>query len=290
MEDNARIAYRVSLVSILGNILLSIVKLIAGIIAHSSAMISDAIHSASDVFSSFIVLIGVYLAARKEDTEHPYGHEKLEPIASLLLAFILAGLAVGIARSGILKIQNQLAGDGSIPGTLALAAALVSIAIKEWMYHYTRRAALKTNSTVLMADAWHHRSDALSSVGALIGIAGARMGYPVMDPAVSILIGGMVVKVAFDITKTAVGQLIDESASPEVTEKIRRIAEGTPGVLRVDDLKTRMHGARLFVDIEIAADGALPLTEAHHIAEAVHLAVEEGEASVKHCMVHVNPA
>ncbi len=288
-EEFQRVATRVSLVSILGNTLLTIFKFAAGILADSGAMISDAVHSASDVASSFIVIIGVRISGRSPDKDHPYGHERFECVAALLLAMLLAVVGGEIGISAVKSIMNGTEEMG-IPGTLALVAAIISIAVKEWMYHYTRRAAIKINSTVLMADAWHHRSDALSSIGALIGIAGARMGYPVMDPAVSILISGMVLKVVFDITKTAVGQLIDESASPEVTEEIRCIAENTPGVLRIDDLKTRLHGSRLFVDIEIAAEGSLSLTEAHQIAETVHLAVEQGIPNVKHCMVHVNPS
>ncbi len=290
MEENSRIAYHVSIVSMIVNVILSLLKFIAGIVAHSSAMISDAIHSASDVFSTLIVMIGIYLSGRKADREHPYGHEKMECIASLLLSAILFIVAIQIAWSGIVKIQNGLNGDFSVPGRLALFAALLSIVVKEWMFWYTRSAAKKTQSTALMADAWHHRSDALSSVGSFIGIGGALLGYPVMDPIASILIALMIVKVSFDITKVAVAQLIDEAADPEITDKIRQIAQTVPNVVQIDDLKTRMHASRLFVDIEIAVDGSLSLFEAHQIAESVHDAVEAGFPSVKHCMVHVNPA
>ena len=290
MQDSVQIAYRVSLISIAVNIFLSILKLIAGIAAHSSAMISDAIHSASDVFSTLIVLVGVHLSHQQADSNHPYGHEKLECIASLLLSAILFAVGFQLAKSGILKIQSGLAGNIAVPGMLALIAAVVSIAVKEWMFWYTRSAARKINSTSLLADAWHHRSDALSSVGSLIGIGGAMAGFPLMDPAVSILIALMIVKVAYDITKTAVSQLVDEAADPEITRQIAEIASGIPQVIRIDDLKTRMHASYLFVDIEIAADGSLTLVEAHRIAEAVHDAVENEFPTVKHCMVHVNPA
>ena len=187
-ENNfQKIANRVSFITIIQNLLLSIFKLLAGLIAHSNAMISDAIHSASDVFSTIIVIIGVKISSRDSDKEHPYGHERMECVAAILLAIVLFMTGLGIGASAL---QDILRGDYEsleVPGVLALIAAIVSIIAKESMYWYTRRYAKKIDSSALMADAWHHRSDAFSSIGALIGIAGSRMGYPIMDSVASLV-------------------------------------------------------------------------------------------------------
>ena len=208
-------AMRVSAVSVAVNILLSLIKLLAGIIAGSGAMISDAAHSASDVFSTFVVMIGVWLSDKKPDKEHPYGHERLECVASLLLSVVLAATGLGIGYSGVMKIINSSEQKLSAPGMLALAAAVVSIVIKELMYRYTAKTAKKINSSALMADAWHHRSDALSSVGSFIGILGARLGAPVFDPAASVVICIFIIKAAVEIFIDAVDKMIDRSCSDE---------------------------------------------------------------------------
>ena len=187
-------AMRVSRISIAVNVGLSIFKLIAGILAHSGAMISDAIHSASDVLSTVGVMVGVHLAGRKSDQEHPYGHERMESIVSILLAVFLAAVGIGIGWSGLQDILSGEYNSLPVPGMLAAAAAILSIAVKEWMYWFTRAAAKRINSPALMADAWHHRSDAFSSVGALIGIVGARLGFPVLDSIASVVICLFIVK------------------------------------------------------------------------------------------------
>lgn len=205
-------AMKVSGISILVNLLLSIFKLIAGIAAHSGAMISDAIHSASDVGSTFIVIIGVRLSAKKSDKEHQYGHERMECVSSIVLAGMLLVTGLGIGITGVRDIVKSTSGGTiAIPGTLALIAAVVSIVIKEWMFWYTRGAAKKINSGALMADAWHHRSDALSSIGAFVGIFGARLGYPILDPVASIVICFMIAKAAIDIFRDAIDKMVDHS-------------------------------------------------------------------------------
>ncbi len=288
--DTARqIAMRVSVVSVAVNTALSLLKLAAGIIAHSGAMVSDAVHSASDVFSTFIVMIGVRMASKEADEEHPYGHERLECVAAIILAVVLFATGVAIGYQGL----DQLLGGGykniAVPGRLALLAAAASIAVKEWMYWYTVIAAKKINSGALKADAWHHRSDALSSVGALLGIAGARMGYPFLDCVASVVICVFVIKAAYDIFKDAVDKMIDTSCDRDMIRKLRRIITAQPGVLGISKLTTRIFGAKIYVDVEIEADGNLTLREAHAIAENVHHAIENGVSDVKHCMVHVNP-
>lgn len=284
--DRKKIANRVSYVSISVNVVLSAVKLIAGIFAHSGAMISDSIHSLSDVISTVGVIIGIGISERKSDKSHHYGHERFECIFSILLAVMLAITGIGIGYSGIKGIINR---DFVTPGMLALAAAAFSIVVKELMYRYTMHAAKKINSTALKADAWHHRSDMFSSVGALIGIGGAIMGFPILDPIASVIICLFIIKAAFDIFMEATNQLVDRSCGDEEENKIREHILKCSGVLGVDLLNTRLFGSKMYVDVEISADGNLPLKEAHEIAENVHHSIEKSFPLVKHCMVHVNP-
>lgn len=288
-KKDKKIAMRVSVVSIIVNVALSLFKLLAGIFAASGAMISDAIHSASDVFSTFIVIIGVNISAKKADNEHQYGHERLECVASIILAVILAETGIGIGISGLDKIFAGNYESLEIPGLLALIAAVVSIAVKEWMFWYTRAAAKKINSGALMADAWHHRSDALSSIGAFIGILGARLGFPILDPIASVVICVFIVKAAFDIFKDAIDKMIDKSCDKETVDKIAAVIREQDGVEGIDDLKTRLFGTKIYVDVDISADGNITLTRAHQIAEDVHTSIEQTFPTVKHCMVHVNP-
>lgn len=283
-------AMKVSGISILVNLLLSIFKLIAGIAAHSGAMISDAIHSASDVGSTFIVIIGVHLSAKKSDKEHQYGHERMECVSSIVLTGMLLVTGLGIGITGVRDIVKSTSGGTiAIPGTLALIAAVVSIVTKEWMFWYTRGAAKKINSGALMADAWHHRSDALSSIGAFVGIFGARLGYPILDPVASIVICFMIAKAAIDIFRDAIDKMVDHSCDAKTEELMRREILKVPGVRRVDLLRTRLFGSKMYVDIEIAAAGEISLNDAHDIAENVHHTIEDKFKDVKHCMVHVNP-
>ena len=289
MEQEKKTAMRVSAVTIAWNVILSIFKLIAGIVGHSGAMISDAVHSASDVFSTIIVILGINIASRQSDDDHQYGHDRLECVAAILLAVVLFATGIGIGIGGINKIITGTAGKDEIPGMIALLAAVASILVKESMFWYTRSAAKKINSGALMADAWHHRSDALSSIGALIGIGGARLGFPVLDPIASVIICVFIVKAAYDIFKDAVDKMVDKSCDEETEEKMRQLIKEQTGVLKVDVLRTRLFGAKMYVDIEIAADGDITLREGHEIAQVVHDKVEEEFPLVKHCMVHVNP-
>ena len=289
-EQFEKTAVRVSMVIIIGNAILSTLKLLAGILAHSGAMISDAVHSASDVFSSIIVIIGVKISTKDSDHDHPYGHERFECVAAVVLAVILFITGLFIGHAALEQITAREERQLVIPGALALAAAVVSIVTKEAMYWYTRFYAKKLDSGALMADAWHHRSDALSSVGALIGIAGARMGYPILDPIASLVICVFILKAACDIFKDAMGKMVDHACDAEMEESLRQCASAQPGVLGIDLLQTRIFGNKIYVDIEIAADGQITLAESHAIAEQVHAAIEAQFTKVKHIMVHVNPA
>ncbi len=286
-----RLAMEVSSGLLLGNILLSAGKLLAGILAHSGAMISDSVHSASDVVSTLVVIIGLRLSGRRADANHPYGHERLECAAAILLSGMLALTGAGIGLTGVREILRALAGEMTIqvPGLLALGAAVVSVAVKEAMYWYTRRAARKLGSAALMADAWHHRSDALSSVGSFAGILGARLGWPVLDPVASVVICAFILRAAVKIFMDAVGQMTDRACDAETEQTIRKIILAQPGVEGIDLLKTRRFSSKIYVDVEIAADGNKTLYETHAIAESVHTAIETSLDQVKHIMVHVNP-
>ena len=219
-----------------------------------------------------------------------YGHERMECVSSIVLAGMLLVTGLGIGITGVRDIVKSTSGGTiAIPGTLALIAAVVSIVTKEWMFWYTRGAAKKINSGALMADAWHHRSDAMSSVGAFVGIFGARMGYPILDPIASVAICVLIVKASVDIFRDAIDKMVDHSCDEATEESMREVIMGVKGVKGIDLLQTRLFGSKMYVDIEISADGTIPLDEAHDIAENVHHSIEKNFKDVKHCMVHVNP-
>ena len=288
--DFQKVANKVSLITIIGNVVLAVLKLLAGIIAHSSAMISDAIHSASDVFSTFVVIIGIKLASKKPDKEHPYGHERLECVAAIVLAIVLFITGLGIGLDAFNNIRSGNYNELQVPGILALIAAIVSIISKEGMYWYTRYNAKKIDSSALMADAWHHRSDAFSSIGALIGIGAARLGFPIMDSIASLVIFVFIAKAAYDIFKDAMNKMVDHSCDEETESQLRDCVMTNENVLGIDLLQTRIFGNKIYVDVEILVDGSYTLQEAHNIAEAVHDNIEQNFPKVKHVMVHVNPA
>lgn len=281
-------AIRVSLMSVIWNIILSVFKLIAGLVAHSGAMISDAVHSASDVFSSIVVMVGVRISGKESDKNHPYGHERMECVAAIVLATVLAVTGLGIGCSAIVSLNR---GDyaAKMPGVLALVAAVVSILVKEAMFWYTRHYAKKIDSSAVMADAWHHRSDALSSVGALIGIGGARLGFPIMEPVASVVICVFIEKAAFDIFVDAINKMVDRACDEQTQKAIKKCALGIDGVERVDLLRTRIFGNKVYVEMEIGADENLSLKESHAIAQKVHDSIEKGWPKVKHILIHVNP-
>lgn len=289
-ENFQEVVNKVSLVTIVQNIVLSVFKLLAGIVANSSAMISDAIHSASDVFSTIVVLIGVKLSTKDSDKEHPYGHERLECMAAIILAMILFVTGFGIGFDALKEIVQGNYANLDKPGILALVAAILSIVIKEMMYWYTRYYAKRIDSSALMADAWHHRSDAFSSVGALIGISGAIMGFPVMDSLASLAIFVFIAKAAFDIFKDAMDKMVDHSCDEETEKKMYDCVIEHKDVLGVDLLQTRIFGNKIYVDVEIQVNGMYTLQKAHDIAEEVHNHIELNFPKVKHIMVHVNPA
>ena len=289
MKIEKDVTIQVSRTSITVNIGLTLMKLLAGIIAHSGAMIADAVHSASDVFGSILVIIGANISGKAADQDHPYGHERMECVISIILSNILLLVGLGIGMAGIQKIIGGNYGALEIPGTLALVAAVISIVVKEGLFWYTKLAAKRINSVSLMAEAWHHRSDALSSIGSFVGIFGARMGYPVLDPLASVVIAVFILKVAIDIFKETMDRMVDRSCDVETEEEMRRVVSSCAGVKQIDLLRTRLFGSKMYVEVEISADGDQPLYQAHAIAAQVHNGIEETFPLVKHCVVHVNP-
>ncbi len=287
VEETVR---RLSLVSVLGNAVLSGFKLFAGVVGHSGAMISDAIHSFSDVLTTLIAWLGVRFSQKEADESHPYGHERLECVAALVLGIVLLFTGLGVGKAGVETILAGNYQNLEAPGAIALLAAILSIGGKEWMYWYTRYHAKRIRSQAFLADAWHHRSDAFSSVGSLVGIGGAMLGFPVLDSLASVVICLFIVKVAYDITRDALVKMLDTSWDKAEEEAIRQYVSSMDQVERVDRLRTRMFGSRVYVDLEIAVNGDKSLREAHGVAERVHRQVEEQFQDVKHIMVHVNPA
>ena len=282
-------AIRISVISIVVNLALALGKLLTGLFGHSSALIADAVHSASDVLTTVIVIVSLLVAGRPADENHEYGHQKFESFATFLLGVILVHVGVKLGINGITDIVNKNYLEAAVPSVITAVAAVVSIAVKEIMYHMTMSVAKKEKSNALKADAWHHRSDALSSVGSLAGILFARFGFPVMDSVACLIICLFILKTAVEIIIGAVKALTDTSCSKDTEEDIRHEVLSVEGVRAIDLLKTRTFGSGFYVDIEIAVDSSLPLYSSHEIAESVHDRVEAAFTDALHCMVHVNP-
>lgn len=287
MKNNERIAIKVSVISIILNCLLTLIKFISGVISKSSAMISDSVHSLSDVLSTFVVIIGVKISNKKADSDHPYGHERIECVSAIILSGMLFIIGALIGINGIKNVTNS--SNLVMPGVLALIASIISIISKEAMYQYTIRVSKKINSAALKADAWHHRSDALSSIGSFIGILGSRLGFKIFDPLASVIISLCIIKVSIDIFKDAIDKMVDKSCDKEVIDKVISVIEKNESVKNIDDIKTRQFGNKAYVDVEISVDENLLLKDAHKVAEEIHNSVENEINIVKHCMVHVNP-
>ena len=265
--DREKEIYKVTLVGSAGNVLLVIVKFIAGILGHSSAMVADAVHSLSDFLTDVVVLVFVGVSARPQDPSHDYGHGKFETLATLFISLALAGAAIGIIVSGALKFASWLEGEAlPAPGKMALWVALLSIAVKELMFQYTARKGRKLESSALTANAWHHRSDALSSIGTAVGIGGAVLlggRWTVLDPLASIVVGAMLLGVAWKILRPSMGELTDESLPAATEDEIMDILRSAPGVTEPHNLRTRRIGSRVAIEAHIRLDGALSLQEAH---------------------------
>ncbi|MEG0693269.1 MAG: cation diffusion facilitator family transporter [Oscillospiraceae bacterium] len=282
-------AIRVSIIAICINFVLAIFMLVSGLISNSSAILSESMNTAADVFSTFIVIIGVHFASKTSDKDHQYGHEKLECISAIILSVILFITGASIGYDGIKKVIEGVTNGLTAPSALAIVAACVSIGVKEFLFFLARGTAKKVNSPSLMADAWHHHSDALCSVGSLVGVVGARLGLPILDPLASVIICILVIKAAYDIFSDSIHKLVDRSCDDETINEIERLVLSVDGVLGVDMLMTRLFGSKFYVDIEISVNGQQTLFQAHDISQRVHDIVEVQYPNAKHCMVHMNP-
>ena len=284
------IAKRVSIHTIIGNVILTVVKLLVGIFAHSHAMFSDAIHSLSDVLSTIVVMIGIKLASKESDKEHPYGHERLECVAAIILAVVLFVTGLGIGGEALDNIVHKNTSNIQVPGIYAVIMAILSIISKEAMFWYTKANAKKIDSSALMADAWHHRSDAFSSMGALVGIVGARLGFLRLDSIASLAICGFIFKVAYDVFRDAIVKMVDH-ACDEVTEKeIYDCVIKNEHVVQISWLRTRIFGNKIYVNIEIQVNGEYTLLKTYEISKKVHDEIEKNFLKVKHVVVQVRPS
>lgn len=293
-QEKQKLVNQCASVGIFGNIILTAFKMYAGIVGNSTAMVTDAIHSLSDVLATFIAFIGVKISKRGADASHPYGHERFECFAAIIVGAILTFAGVHIGMDCIERLMNKSYLTAAAPGVIAIVAAVVSIVVKEGMYWYTIHIANRIRSSAFKADAWHHRSDALSSVGSLAGIVLARVGFPFMDIVAGLIICAIIIYVGLiEIIKDAVDKLVDKSAEPEVEQEIRRIVkehcDREKLDVGIDEVLTRKFGEKIFADLEINLDGNMALHDAHDIAEKVHDAIEDEYPEIKHIAVHVNP-
>jgi len=285
--------YKVTLVGGVANLLLVGFKFIAGTVGHSGAMLADAVHSLSDFLTDVVVLIFVGISAKPQDESHDFGHGKFETIATLFIGLALVAAAIGIVVSGAGKLADWLQGeDLPSPGMMALWGALVSIAVKEILYQYTARKGRKLESKAVVANAWHHRSDALSSIGAAIGIGGAILlgnRWTVLDPLASIVVGAMLVKVAWDLLAPSIGELTEQSLPDSTEKEIIGLIESVEGVCQPHNLRTRRIGNRIAAEVHIRLDGALSLNEAHEKASAIERLFKEHFGENAHIIIHMEP-
>ena len=291
--DREKELTRVTLLGSAGNLVLLTFKFVAGIVGHSSAMMADAVHSLSDFATDLIVLVFVRIGARPQDRSHDYGHGKFETLATLFVGLALVGAAIGIIVSGAVKFTRWLQGDSlEAPGKLALWAALVSILIKELFYRYTVARGKALESPAVIANAWHHRSDALSSIGAAIGIGGAILlgeRWTVLDPLASIVVGAMLVKVAWDLLKMSAGELTDMSLPEETEREIEDLIRSVPGVTEPHNLRTRRIGNRIAIEAHICMDGGMTLQDAHENATAIEQSLKGRFGPATLVTLHMEP-
>jgi cation diffusion facilitator family transporter len=285
--------YRITLVGSVGNVVLVCIKFLAGVLGHSSAIMADAVHSLSDFLTDIVVLVFVGISGKPQDKSHDYGHGKFETLASLLISLALVGAAIGIIVSGSLKFASWLQGEElPAPGMIAFWVAIASIVIKEAMFQYTIRRGRSLDSSALTANAWHHRSDALSSIGAALGIAGAIFiggRWTVLDPIASVIVGAMLLKVAVDIMRPSLGELTDESL-PESTEaEILSIIASSPGVSQPHNLRTRRIGSRIAIEAHIRLDGSMTLREAHERTSDIERRLRARFGSSTIVTLHMEP-
>ncbi len=285
--------YKVTLAGGAVNLLLLLFKFVAGIVGHSAAMVADAVHSLSDFITDIIVLVFVHISGKPQDKSHDYGHGKYETLAMTLIGFALLAVAIGILYSGMAKIVAWVQGEQlEAPGMLALWAALLSIVLKEGVYRYTMVKSRQLNSPALEANAWHHRTDALSSIGTAIGIGGAIFlgrRWTVLDPVASVIVGVLIVKVSFDLLRNGIGDLMERSLPDAMEEEMLRLVAELPGVVEPHNLRTRRIGNHYAIELHIRMDGDITLREAHDKASEVENLLRSHYGQETHVAVHVEP-
>ena len=292
MERGKELTF-VTLVGSIGNLVLLTFKFVAGIVGHSAAMTADAIHSLSDFLTDLIVLVFVRIGAKPQDASHDYGHGKFETLATLFVALALVGAAIGIIVSGAVKFARWLQGETlEMPGMLALWAALLSIVVKEVLYRYTVARGKALESPAVIANAWHHRSDALSSIGAAVGIGGALLlgeKWAVLDPLASIVVGAMLVKVAWDLLKSSTGELTDMSLPEETEREIEDIIQSFPEVTEPHNLRTRRIGNKIAIEAHVRMDGEMTLRQTHDIVSAIERQIKDRFGRDTLVTIHMEP-
>ena len=293
MEARSKEIYKVTLAGGAVNVLLLLFKFVAGIVGHSAAMVADAVHSLSDFVTDVIVLVFVHISGKPKDKSHDYGHGKYETLAMTIIGMALLGVAIGIIYGGLTKIIAWANGiELKAPGLLALWAALLSVVLKEGVYRYSMVKARQLGSQALEANAWHHRSDALSSIGTAVGIGGAIFlgrRWTVLDPVASVIVGGFIVKVAFDLLRNGIGDLMEQSLPDDVEQEILRLAASVTGVVKPHDLRTRRIGNHYAIELHILMDGNIPLRKAHERASQVEELLKKHYGQDTHVAVHVEP-
>ena len=285
-KQRAKEGVRVTVVCMVGNVLLTIVKGILGFLSGSSALVADAAHSLTDIIGSGVVLGGLKVASQPPDEDHHYGHYKAESIVAKIVALILIFTGVGIGWS---SFNTFFAADLGTPEISALWAVILSIVGKEWMYQYTSAVGKKIKSSAVIADAWHHRTDSLSSVAALIGIGGAQLGFPRLDPLAGMVVGVMIIYSGVKIYLTAINELMDKAPEQEVVEKIREIALNVKGCKEINDIKARWHGSKILVDLKLCVNPMATVLEGHGIAAEVKKNIIENINDMGDVLIHVNP-
>lgn len=288
MNQQERLAAgkKASWAGIITNVLLTVIKAFVGFIAGSTAMVADSVHSGSDIISTVIVLQGIKVSHLPADDKHHYGHGKAESVVAKLIAMLLAVTALGIGWSAVKSLQNP---SLEPPGTIAVWAAVLSIAVKEWMYRYTVNVGRKIESQAIIADAWHHRTDVFSSIAALIGIGGAVLGFPILDPLAGIVVSLMILKAAVSIYWDAVSDLMDTAPPKEIIEKIESITLKTQGINTVNEIKARKFGSQFYVDLKICVDKNLSVEEGHNLASQAKKSILKSMKNIKDVLIHVNP-
>lgn len=291
--DREREIYKVTLVGSIVNVLLTVFKFVAGVVGHSAAMTADAVHSLSDLLTDAVVIVFVRISAKPEDCGHDYGHGKYETLATTIIGLLLAAVAVGIGYHAIVAVVLWMRGvELAAPGWLALWAAAVSVVMKEGVYQYTVRRGKRLDSAVVRANAWHHRSDALSSLGTLAGIGGAIVlgeRWTILDPLASLVVAFFILHVAYKLLKQGLSELLEASLPEDVEKEILDIVNGFEDVSDPHHLRTRRIGSRYAIELHIRMDGALPLTEAHERTREIESALKQRFGKATHVSLHVEP-